>query len=134
MIENGRVNAAYQFCERQKKNNSYYIRIKNMPMMIKTNGMAAAIAFLFSKQRDEKRRLTPYGQLYYDIQNWLLEKKFIEEGENKKPQDVLMEQLTSMESEQYRLITIETMALLGWMKRFGEVLCKGDENGEEKDG
>lgn len=120
MIEDARVNAAYEYCKKQVGKDDYRTRIRNMPGMIKTSGMAAATAFLFSKQE-----VAPYRELYQNIEEWLRKKMLIE----KEPG--LMEQLTTMDSEKYQMVTMETMALLNWMKRFADAFCKvPDKKGE----
>jgi len=105
MIENGRANAAYKMCNEQRNSmREYRTRVKDLPSMIQVNGLAPAIAFLYSKRRGAYRRL------YSDIESWLISQNLIQAN--------LMESLTRMDAMRYRQVTVEVMALLGWMKRF----------------
>jgi len=118
MLENGRAKAAYDYCSKCDKSilSEYRTRVINMPFMIKTNGLAGAIAFLLSKNK------RAYTLLYQNIMDWLIKKELIHEvisdKNSGKQEDQLLVQLLEADSLQYRMITMETMALLNWMKRF----------------
>lgn len=123
MLENGRAKAAYDYCSKCDKSflNEYRTRVMNMPFMIKTSGLAGAFAFLLSKKKPA------YRQLYQDIMDWMIKKDLIREivfdkGQGKRNDPELLAQLLEMDSLQYRKVTMETMALLNWMKRFCDSL------------
>lgn len=123
MIENGRAKAAYDYCLKCNKSirSEYRTRVMNMPFMIKTNGLAGAFAFLLSKKDKEA-----YTCLYQNIMDWLIKKELISDrkrpNSDERDNHKLLEQLLVMDSVQYRKITVETMALLNWMKRFCDSL------------
>lgn len=92
-----------------------------MPTMIQVNGYAGAVAFLFSKLDDEDKG---YQFLYEDIQSWLKEQELISDDKESS----LIKQIVQVDKQRYRQITAETMALLGWMKRFADGFhIKGDK-------
>lgn len=88
----------------QKK---YKSGAKKLPVLIKTNGLGQALAFI--KKRD------PGNEKLYDlIGKWLACKKLVELGGNIDLVDVVI----SKPSNEYRRITTETLALLNWVRRF----------------
>jgi CRISPR-associated protein Cmr5 len=108
-IEGGRANYAYKKCEERIKapKSRYRARVKDLPAMIQSNGLAAATAFLYSKDKDDS-----YKNLYQDIEYWLRMNNLLIGGKS------LMESLTEMDAMKYRRAAVEVMALLKWMKRF----------------
>ncbi len=132
-LEQGRAASAFQYAEEGKiltKSKEYKAYVKKMPMLIKTNGLGAAIAFAFAKgskggvpQPDKA-----WGRLYMQIEDWLNKdkKQLIEFTKNR-----LAYQLTQIDSYTYRAVTLEIMALLSWMKRFSEALIEGDASTSE---
>lgn len=129
-LEQGRAAYAYECAERGKeldKSKEYKAYVKKMPMLIKSNGLGAAIAFAFAKgsKGGKPKEEDPWGVLYQQIEKWLVqdEKQLISFKENR-----LAHQLTQVESPTYRSTTVEVMALLAWMKRFAEALIEGESS------
>jgi CRISPR-associated protein Cmr5 len=131
-LEQGRAAFAYKCAEKGKelaKSKEYKSYVKKMPMLIKTNGLGAAVAFAFAKgsKGGQPEKNNAWGLLYTQIEDWLREdqKQLIEF----KPFR-LAYQLTLENSATYRAVTIEVTALLSWIKRFAEALIEGeaDEN------
>ncbi|MEM1614316.1 MAG: type III-B CRISPR module-associated protein Cmr5, partial [Thermoplasmatales archaeon] len=82
----------------------------NMPMLILTNGLGNALAFIKSKKNNKA-----YDQFYTHLNKWLKEMMII------SGDDVLnwiTDKNTS--SIQVQRATDEILALLNWMKRFAE--------------
>ena len=131
-LEQGRAAFAFRCAESGKKLNKskeYKSYVKKMPMLIKTNGLGAAVAFAFAKgsKNGQPDKNNPWGLLYTQIEDWLKEdfKQLIQFEPTR-----LAQQLTQENSSIYRAVTIEVTALLSWIKRFAEGLIEGeaDEN------
>ncbi|NJE01390.1 type III-B CRISPR module-associated protein Cmr5 [Thermococcus sp. JdF3] len=119
--------------ETQKRYVSY---VKSAPALILTNGLGQALAFYLSKMGNggelEHSAINPevfeegekraYAFLYSHITGWLAEKM----TGGKDPLKVYMEgdSMTAI------AITEEALALLNWLKRFGDAMLKKDKNGE----
>ncbi|WP_270165789.1 type III-B CRISPR module-associated protein Cmr5 [Paenibacillus sp. SYP-B4298] len=117
-IEGGRASFAFQQTksavnELKKLDDIklYSSYLKRLPSMIQVNGLGQAMAFYYSKQKKDGKG-KPYMLIYRTIHEWLL-KKHPEIIRNE-----LIESVVDLSSESYRMVTTETMALLGWMQRF----------------
>lgn len=131
-LEQGRAAFAYRAAEdgnKLTKSKEYKSYVKKMPMLIKTNGIGAAVAFAFAKgsKGGQPDLNSAWGLLYSQIERWLEEdgKQLINFPPNR-----LAYQLTEESSATYRAVTVEVIALLSWIKRFAEALIEGeaDEN------
>jgi CRISPR-associated protein Cmr5 len=126
-LEQGRAAFAYECAEvggKLEKCKEYKSYVKKMPMLIKTNGLGAAVAFAFAKgckDGNPDTNKNPWGLLYSQIENWLKEKAIIEFNTNG-----LAKKLTEIPSSDYRAATVEVLALLNWMKRFADALIAGE--------
>ena len=120
-LENGRAAFAYQCAEKgkklgEKKSKEYKSYVKKIPMLIKTNGLGATVAFMKSK-----------GGTYDTIYNQLAEWFRKEENPIKFEVKDLAKDVCEMDSQQYRAITKETLAFFNWLRRFAEGLIEGEE-------
>jgi CRISPR-associated protein Cmr5 len=123
-LEQGRANFAFERATTgysiHKK--EYAQHAKKLPMMIKTNGLGAAFAFMFSKQKT-------WGTLLKDIEDW------IKNTDNKKTEAIykdaqgsnLVQKVLNLNSSDYRVVTIEVLAFINWLSRFAEGIKKGQE-------
>ncbi|AEH51247.1 type III-B CRISPR module-associated protein Cmr5 [Pseudothermotoga thermarum] len=128
-IEFGRAEFAYKCVENVIEKSKdigkdlaedYKSYSKKLPMMILTNGLAQALAFVFSK----KKETNAWGMLYKHIKEYLCNhsiRKF----------DIGNEELTkwiiSCDKETYRAATKEVLAFLSWVKRFAEGMIEDSE-------
>lgn len=139
-LEQGRAAEAYKYAEdgrklgggpkldeqgnvksESKTAKEYKSYVKKLPMLIKTNGLGAAMSFCFSKGKGKTDNA--WGLIYHQITNWLKkDEKHLIEITN----DDLMKALTNADSPTYRATTIEVLALLNWMRRFAEGLITKD--------
>lgn len=142
MLENGRAKFAYECAEdgktisekdnkderklknvQYKKDDKYKSYVKKIPMMIKTNGLGGTFAFVLSKsENDPKKDKNSYNLIYTQTKEWLKE-KFPEMGDKD-----LVEYIISKDSNQYRALTIETLAFFNWLRRFADGLIKGEDD------
>ena len=121
-IEQGRARYAFEAVnnvtgDRLKK--EYKTAAKKLPVLIKTNGLGQSLAFI-------KKRNNGYDRLYEQIGNWLQTKdtkQLVSTGE-------LVEQVIELESPVYRQVTVETLALLNWIRRFVDGLMKDVEEND----
>ncbi len=125
-LEQGRAAYAYTCAEdgaKLDKKKEYKSYVKKMPMLIKVNGLGAAIAFAFAKgsKNGIAQKSDPWGLLYTQLEDWLRQK-----GTLNMEQSPLAKVLTSSESATYRAATVEVLALLNWMKRFADALIEGE--------
>jgi CRISPR-associated protein Cmr5 len=127
-LEQGRANYAYACAELGAildKKSEYKSYVKKLPMLIKTNGLGAAIAFAFAKGSRNGVPVTsnPWGVLYIQIEKWITHKEGLELmtfDENR-----FAKSLTETDCQTYRAVTVEVLALLMWMRRFAEGLIDG---------
>ena len=118
-LEQGRANTAYkrvkEFVDSKPGTSTvdeYKSYSKKFPMMVKTNGLGAALAFIKSKQKKA------YTRLYEDLTEWLKEdhKKIIDLS-----QGDLLEKVVNMDdSAKYRAVSNEVLAFMNWHRRFTE--------------
>jgi CRISPR-associated protein Cmr5 len=125
-LEQGRAKFAYErakaAAERKAIAKEYKSYAKKLPMMIKNNGLGAALAFAFSKSKADDH--SSWGTLYKDIKDWLFKNKpFLFGG---SPGTDLAEAVVVLDSTSYRAVTIEVLALLNWLRRFTEGLIEGE--------
>jgi len=127
-IEQGRAAKAYEFALQgaaMTKKKEYKSYVKKMPMLIKTNGLGAALAFSYAKGSNSGKpdQQKAWGLLYHHLEVWLKEdsKKLIEFSDNH-----LTQKLMETDSATYRAVTVEVLALLNWLRRFAEALIEGD--------
>jgi len=113
-LEQGRALKAYQFVDNIKKEHindfkEYSQNLKKLPMLIKTNGLGNSLAFAKAK----------WSYIYDQISEWILKldsKVLLKHTDNKE----LLALLIETDSTTYRAVTVETIALLSWMKRIAE--------------
>ncbi len=118
-IEQGRAQKAYEFAKdgtNDGKNKEYKNKVKSFPMMVKTNGLGAAVAFINGKKDKD------WTKIYSQLKGYLEGKDlFITPKEGIKLKDTPLDSyLTQIDSSLYRAITVEVMALFTWLRRFAE--------------
>ena len=119
-IEQGRAKFAYDSVNEVAQNSDenmkkkYKSGAKKLPVLIKTNGLGQALAFI--NKRDDGN-----DKLYDTIGEWLIDKQLIEANQE------LVNTVIKKPSNEYRQITTETLALLNWIRRFVDSLMKGVE-------
>ena len=138
-IEQGRATHAYDAVnginqieglsekEAKRLKESYKSAAKKLPVLIKTNGLGQTLAFVKSKRAKRNKPKNGYDKLYKQIGGWLQTK----DAEGFPEGCDLVKQVIELESSSYRQVTIETLALLNWMRRFVEGLMKDVEEKEE---
>ncbi|MFA0735088.1 MAG: hypothetical protein OGMRLDGQ_001588 [Candidatus Fervidibacter sp.] len=90
-----------------------------VPSLIVTNGLGQTLAFLKAKGKGEPGN--EHEVLYRHLADWV-GRKVNADG------DLLSWLVNTATSQQYRLATMEALALLQWLKRFAEAeLPKGRE-------
>ena len=123
-IEQGRAKYAFasvgQINEALKK--EYKTIVKKLPVLIKTNGLGQSLAFLKSKgEKDSRKEKNAHDKLYEQIGTWLQ----TEDVKGLIPQEgELVKEIIQLESHVYRQVTVETMALLNWIRRFADGLIE----------
>ena len=113
-IEQGRAKDAYEFAQQGVNEISdYKNKVKSFPMMIKTNGLGAAVAFAKGKSGWK----TVYKQIEIHLKQNDLFNTF---GDISLQSTPLVAYLTQIDSTFYRAITVEVMALFTWLRRFAD--------------
>ncbi|MDZ7879498.1 MAG: type III-B CRISPR module-associated protein Cmr5 [Saprospiraceae bacterium] len=129
-LEQGRAAAAFR-CATEGYSfhkTEYAPAVKKVPMMVKTNGLGATLAFMFSKQKT-------MGTVLKQIESW------VNDTENMKTKAIyeatkgnnLVQKVTELNSSEYRILTIEVLAFLTWLRRFAEGIAKENEPKNQKD-
>lgn len=126
-IEQGRAAFAYQKVtdavrdlKKDEQKKKYRAHVKDVPMMIKTNGLGATFAFILSKREKEQA----YEVIYEQTEHWLKDHQshLLNLSGNKD----FVEEIVKLKSHQYRAVTVEVLALFVWLRRFAEGLIKED--------
>ncbi len=130
-LEQGRASLAYSYvekvCEQTKEvQKEYKAHVKDIPMMIKTNGLGNTLAFAKSKSNKNKA----YKLILEHILGELTECSLLPGDVTNE--DKLVKHIVSIKSAEYRQLTIEIIALFNWLRRFADGKIKEDKNGGNK--
>ncbi len=106
--------------EDSKDAKEYKAYVKKIPMMIKSNGLGATLAFVKSKEKKKEA----YQLIYKQLAEWLIFKELIANGD-------LVKEVIDKSSSEYRMITVETLALFNWLRRFAEGLIQGEADSDD---
>lgn len=112
--EQRRAKAAWEAVERVRADKKEYAEdyggtVKKLPMMIITNGLGQALAFLKAKGKGKDNQ---YEAVFGHVSVWVVtELKW--EGD-------LLSEVVNRDSHDYRRATTEALAFVGWLKRFAE--------------
>ena len=124
-LEQGRASFCYEKVIEAKNKlgdnaTDYKSYVKKAPMLIKTNGLGAALAFMKEKGKDGNA----WSLIYQQITEWIENdtKALINTGG-----EDLVKTVVSLETPDYRALTNEVLALFNWLRRFAEGLIKGDD-------
>lgn len=100
---------------------------KKLPMLIKTNGLAATFAFMLTKKDSPS-----YIALGSDIVKWLATSNPGISATGERILPAFLDYLLNIQSDEYRLITNEVLSFMNWHRRFVEGLIKEKaKNGKE---
>jgi len=108
----------------QKTKESYKSYVKKIPTYIQVNGLAGALAFIFSKKGEGSPTKEAYKEIYKQIDDWL------KQNLKKNNDEDLVKWVIEQESKLYKAITIEVLSLFSWIRRFAEGKIEGEENNE----
>lgn len=111
--EQQRAKAAWQAASEIKSKGKvnregYSTQAKSFPMLVLTNGLGQALAFLRAKGKAEHR------DYYRHMSTWVTGEIFNTSDEQ------LLERLLDNNSNIYRRATTEALAFAAWLKRFAE--------------
>jgi CRISPR-associated protein Cmr5 len=136
-IEQGRATYAFEAVKEisddgsKRLKENYKSVAKKLPVLIKTNGLGQTLAFIKSKggKKDKtgKKIENGYDKLYKQIGDWLR----TDATNQLVPQGELVKQVIQLKSPIYRQVTVETLALLNWVRRFVDGLMKEVDEVEE---
>jgi CRISPR-associated protein Cmr5 len=132
-LEQERAKFAYAAAETGKAEvreggKAYKSYVKKIPMLIKTNGLAATFAFVKAKsESNREKKGYAYDLIYRQTLKWL--RKSPAKGYFPAQDDgKLIEVLIARNSQEYRHLSSEVMALFGWLKRAAEGVIEGDDD------
>ncbi|MDE3840935.1 type III-B CRISPR module-associated protein Cmr5 [Bacillus methanolicus] len=118
-IENGRASFAFESVKNAFEDNrvsfeSYRSYVKKLPSLIQINGLGQALAFCYQKGKE-------YRVIYDQLHTWLKDKygQYFQE-QNKE----FVEVVIGLKSADYRVLTMEVLALLNWMRKFADGMAK----------
>ncbi|MDI6738920.1 MAG: type III-B CRISPR module-associated protein Cmr5 [Candidatus Edwardsbacteria bacterium] len=111
------------------KSKEYKSYSKKIPMMIKTNGLGAAFAFVKAKSNDDQHKAGyAYKLIYGHVTNWLKQEPCGMVSAQLNNGKDLAYVIVNLDSPQYRALTNEVLAFFVWLKRFAEGLIEGEAN------
>lgn len=106
-----RVQQAIESGTNQSEFKSY---ASSLPAMIHMNGLGQAAAFFKSKKGT-------HLELYNLLSDWLKEPNQPYQGKD------LLDGITQLDMEKYRLAQAEAQALMDWVKKFAKAFMGGDD-------
>ncbi len=119
-LEQGRARHAYLSAEIASKGGEkkeYKAYTQKVPMLIKTNGLGATLAFMNTKGK-------AYIAIKNNINDWLKEDLKFSAIIAKLEGHDIVDKVIHCDSATYRALTIEVLAYLNWLKRFACGLIK----------
>lgn len=126
-IEKGRAEFAYK-CAKAAKDKSlgkeYKSYVKKLPMLIKTNGLGSAFAFMFSKK--DKNEGKYWNEIGKNIFDWLKQEGKVIDLTSINDFNALVFKAVQLNSTEYRKLTAEVIAFLTWLRRYADGLIEGD--------
>ena len=117
-LDQQRARAAWEATEAATVNEKYVSLCSGAPVLILTNSLGPALAFLLSKASEGSHHL----RLADALAAWVLRR---EPGEDKSGRD-LMRAITLADIPTYRRYTTDALAYLNWLKRFAVAADKAD--------
>lgn len=102
----------------------YKSLVLKSPALVKTNGLLATAAFLFSKRKSVSGKA--HELLYDQIAKWLEKREMVTLTDG--GYDDFAKVLTELSYAEVRVATNETLAYLSWLKRFSEGLIDKDKD------
>lgn len=117
-LEQQRAAAAHQAVQAAKQNDAkrYNTLINGLPAMIMTNGLGQTLAFLAAKAKGEGNK--PEALLARQLGEWILPQVDPDHAPAKTP-DALLQWVLKTDSVAYRHASVEALAWLVWLRRFG---------------
>jgi len=106
--------AAYAWKKVQGCGSEYMKLAKGAPALIMNNGLMQTLAFYHDKKGDHHKALNQH------IIDWLASYLTGQEVSD-QPFKTLMEALQNTNSQKYRYVTEETLALLRWIRQFAAI-------------
>ena len=98
---------------------------RSAPAMVQSNGLGQTLAFFRAKAGPDKK--TEHWLLYKHISRWVMA-QLDPANQNK---DGLLEWIVQQDTQTYRRATAETLAYMGWLKRFAEAVLPEAAANEE---
>jgi CRISPR-associated protein Cmr5 len=123
MTEQRRAQAAWEAVEAVRGGKKDYAEeygstVKKLPMMILTNGLGQALAFLKAKAKGKED--DEHEAVFRHLSGWV--------GKELKLEGDLLSAVVSGDSNAYRRATAESLAFLTWLKKFVEAANLGKED------
>jgi CRISPR type III-B/RAMP module-associated protein Cmr5 len=120
-LEAKRAKTAFEFTQtgNAKTEINYSAAVRELPSMIRMNGLRAAMAYFYSKGGQHK-------EVFQNVMDWfkaedeptkIMSAKF-KESTDKKTEARFMEILLELTDDEYRIVQAETLTLANWMIRF----------------
>lgn len=122
-IENGRAAYAFEAVKKAINNpkngkKEYRSYVKKIPTLIQVNGLGQTLAFCYQKKHE-------YRVIYKQLHAWM--KKNYPQYFKDETQE-FVEAVVNLDSRDYRVLTMETLALLNWMRKFADGMVTKEED------
>ena len=127
-LEQRRANYAWQRIDEVKKKGfakKYGQLARGAPADVQTNGLGQTLAFWRANGfKASKAQQNEHAQLLQDVSRWVMEERFRWSHEKGLLGWITGDGATT---DEYRQATVETLALLVWLKRFAEAELSEDK-------
>ena len=127
-LEQRRANYAWQRIDEVKKKGfakKYGQLARGAPADVQTNGLGQTLAFWRANGvKASKAQHNEHAQLLQDVSRWVMEERFRWSHEKGLLGWITGDGATT---DEYRQATVETLALLVWLKRFAEAELSEDK-------
>ncbi|MCP4427406.1 MAG: type III-B CRISPR module-associated protein Cmr5 [Chloroflexi bacterium] len=113
---------------RDKLGRKYNSLARSAPAMVQSNGLGQTLAFFRAKAGANRKKESEHWLLYTHISHWVMAQLGQKEA---KLKDGLLEWIVQQDTQTYRRATAETLAYMGWLKRFAEAVLPEAAANEE---
>lgn len=101
-------------------------RYRQLPVMVRTSGLAGAYAFLIAKSDQQTELGRAYGKVASGIRSHLIERRLISDTSSGGSNHSVLAALAGMQPQEYAQAAAETELLAGWLSRLAEAKHQAD--------
>jgi len=107
-------------------------RYRQLPVMLRTSGLAGAYAFLVAKSDQQTELGRAYGKVASGIRSHLTERRLL--SDTSATNHAVLAALAGMQPQEYARAAAETELLAGWLSRLAEAKHQADQAAQSHPG